>query len=45
MVTSDRKTPYITDDPDTIQFAKYYLHNKIKSNVFSDLAYDESLSF
>ena len=45
IVTSDRKTPYITEDPDTLQFVKYYLHNKVKSHVLADFTYDEPCNF
>lgn len=45
IVTQDRKTPYITEDPDTMQFVKYYLHNKVKAHVLKDFTFDESCNF
>ena len=45
MITQERKTPLITDDPDTICFMKYLLHNKVKSRVFDDFKYEEMLGF
>ena len=45
MVTQERKTPYITDDQDTVQLIKYYLHNKVKHNVLTEFSYDECHSF
>jgi hypothetical protein len=34
MVTYQRKTPYITQDSDTVSFIKYFLHHKIKEKCF-----------
>ena len=45
MITQERKTPSILQDPDTSQFIKYYLHNKSKKHCFEDMRYEEAPNF
>lgn len=44
-VTYVRKNPYITQDPDTCSFIKYWLYAKVKRNVFRETRYDEMIPF
>ena len=37
-------TPCITDDSDTLAFMKYFLHNRVKSNLIKECKYDELMS-
>ena len=45
MVTEVRKTPPITEDPDTVCFMKYLMHNRVKKRVTKEFEYEESQSF
>jgi hypothetical protein len=45
MVTYQRKTPFITQDSDTVSFIKYLLHHKIKERCFQSVRYDETTPF
>ena len=45
MVTQERKTPPISEDPDTICFMKYLLHNRVKAEVVREFEYEEMNSF
>lgn len=45
MVTQERKTSKITEDPDTICFMKYLLHNRVKAKVVEEHQYEEIASF
>ena len=38
-----KQTPCITDDLDTICFMKYFLHNRVKTNLIKEFKYEESL--
>jgi hypothetical protein len=41
MITVERKTPYISDETDTIAFMKCFMHNRTKRKVFEETQYDE----
>lgn len=44
MMYKIKQTPCITDDADTICFMKYFLHNRVKTNLIKEMKYDEVMS-
>ena len=41
MMYKVKQTPCITDDQDTIQFMKYFLHHRVKQNIIKDNKFEE----